>query len=73
MQCELKSSLNLLVLEVSLKDEKTFCMWKQMLAVCFKEVKDVKVALCGAEIKASMKTFQKVNITNTDIPVWKPA
>lgn len=44
-----------------------------MLAICLREVKDVKVALCGAEIKASMKTFQKVNIMNTDIPVRGPA
>lgn len=41
--------------------------------MCLKEVKDVKVALCGDEIKASMKTFQKVNITNTDIRVWRCA
>lgn len=44
-----------------------------MLAICLKEAKHVKIALCGAEIKASMEIFQEVNITNTAIPVWRPA
>lgn len=72
MQCELELSLNFLILEVSLKNEESLCTI-QTNGGYVPQIKVVKVALCEAETKASVNTFQKVNIMNFEVPLCRHA
>lgn len=72
MRCELDLSLNFLILEVSLKTEESLCTI-QTNGGYVTQIKDVKVALCEAETKVSVHTFQKVNIMNFEVPLCRHA